>query len=136
MKKAKKLKDMYPKFQGEVKGFSQADIEQFNVVMDQLHPTKDKTAVESIQDTLDQRGKRYGSFEGNSRIGQAIKGAMINSKNWDVMEDYQREALEFIASKIGRILNGDPDYIDSWTDIAGFATLVQDILQVYKGDEF
>lgn len=29
-----------------------------------------------------------------------------------------------IAHKIARILNGDPDYDDSWVDIAGYATLV------------
>jgi hypothetical protein len=34
-----------------------------------------------------------------------------------------------IAHKIGRILNGDPDYIDSWDDIAGYAKLVADRLR-------
>ena len=40
----------------------------------------------------------------------------------------QREALEMIAHKIARILNGDPDYADSWHDIAGYAQLVADRL--------
>lgn len=30
-----------------------------------------------------------------------------------------------IQHKIGRILNGDPAYADSWHDIAGYATLVE-----------
>jgi len=34
-----------------------------------------------------------------------------------------------IAHKIGRIINGDPDYDDSWVDIAGYAKLVSDRLQ-------
>jgi hypothetical protein len=34
-----------------------------------------------------------------------------------------------IAHKIGRIINGDPDYIDSWDDIAGYAKLVADRLR-------
>ena len=29
-----------------------------------------------------------------------------------------------IFHKIGRIINGDPDYADSWHDIAGYAQLV------------
>lgn len=29
-----------------------------------------------------------------------------------------------IVHKIGRILNGDPNYADSWHDIAGYATLI------------
>lgn len=31
-----------------------------------------------------------------------------------------------IAHKIGRILNGDPNYRDSWDDIAGYAKLAAD----------
>jgi len=34
-----------------------------------------------------------------------------------------------IAHKIGRILNGDPDYQDSWHDIIGYARLVERQLQ-------
>ena len=34
-----------------------------------------------------------------------------------------------IANKIGRILNGDPNYPDSWHDIAGYATLIENELQ-------
>lgn len=41
----------------------------------------------------------------------------------------QREALEMIAHKIARILNGDPNYADSWVDIAGYAKLIADRLQ-------
>ena len=41
----------------------------------------------------------------------------------------QIEALDMIFHKIGRIINGDPDYVDSWVDIAGYAKLVADRLQ-------
>jgi hypothetical protein len=34
-----------------------------------------------------------------------------------------------IAHKLGRIVNGDPNYVDSWVDIAGYATLVAKRLQ-------
>ena len=33
-----------------------------------------------------------------------------------------------IAHKIGRILNGDPNYLDSWIDIVGYAQLIVDRL--------
>ena len=45
------------------------------------------------------------------------------------MKDYQREGLEMIAHKISRILNGDPNYDDSWVDIAGYAQLVVDAIR-------
>jgi hypothetical protein len=41
------------------------------------------------------------------------------------MQDDQREALDMIAHKIGRILNGDPNYADSWHDLEGYARLVE-----------
>lgn len=34
------------------------------------------------------------------------------------------EALDIITQKIGRIINGDANYADSWQDIAGYAQLV------------
>ena len=37
-----------------------------------------------------------------------------------------------ICHKIGRIVNGDPDYADSWIDIAGYAKLVADRLETGK----
>lgn len=40
----------------------------------------------------------------------------------------QREALDMIFHKIGRIVCGDPNYADSWHDIAGYAKLVENRL--------
>lgn len=83
-----------------------------------------------IDATLAERGDRYGSFTGHARITQALKAAMIASPNWATLADDQREALEMVAHKIGRILNGDPDYHDSWHDIIGYTKLVADRLEV------
>lgn len=80
----------------------------------------------SISDVLDERGKSYGPFIGHARVTQAIKHAIFTHA--PVLEDDQREALEMIAHKIGRIINGNPDYVDSWVDIAGYAQLVADRL--------
>lgn len=84
-----------------------------------------------INATLDARGSRYGSFKGHAEVTQAIKRVMAEAlaKRSKTLEDDQWEALEMIAHKIGRIINGDPDYDDSWIDIAGYAQLVADRLQ-------
>ena len=82
----------------------------------------------SIQDTLEQRGSRYGEFAGHAVITQKIKRVMRSSLRWGEMGDDKQEALEMIAHKIGRILNGDPNYKDSWHDIVGYAKLVDDTL--------
>lgn len=81
-----------------------------------------------IEATLAERGARYGRFTEHARIAQAIKAAMADSTNWRALADDQRECLEMLAHKIGRILNGDPDYHDSWHDIVGYTKLVADRL--------
>jgi len=84
--------------------------------------------MSEIESTLEERGNRYGSFAGHSRITQNIKRSMVNSPNWELLSDDKREALEMVAHKIGRILNGDPEYKDSWHDIVGYTKLVEDTL--------
>lgn len=88
-----------------------------------------------INEVLKERGSKYGPFSGHAMITQSLKdvfkgqGESVNFEtNWYSLDDFQKEALEMIAHKIGRILNGDPDYDDSWRDIAGYAQLVVDIL--------
>jgi hypothetical protein len=80
--------------------------------------------MSNIDSTLEKRGSKYGTFEGNAHTTQFLKRFFKTHPSWNHMHDYQKESLEMIAHKIARILNGDPDYDDSWVDIAGYATLV------------
>lgn len=84
--------------------------------------------VVSIDSTLAERGSRYGSFAEHARITQNIKAAMSDSPNWSTLSPDKKEALEMLAHKMGRILNGDPEYHDSWHDIIGYTKLVADSL--------
>jgi hypothetical protein len=83
----------------------------------------------NVTKILEERGNRYGTFESNSELTQAFQRAFQRSPSWERMNDYQREGLEMIAHKISRILNGDPNYDDSWVDIAGYAQLVVDAIR-------
>jgi hypothetical protein len=80
-----------------------------------------------LQVILEERGKRYGRFLDHARVAMDIKRA-IEAHTPGGLEDDQVEALHMIAHKMGRILAGDPNYEDSWRDIAGYATLVADRL--------
>jgi hypothetical protein len=82
-----------------------------------------------IHETLAERGKRYGEFDVHARITQNLKRDMANSPNWTILPDDMKEALEMVAHKMGRILNGDPFYDDSWRDIIGYTQLVLDRLE-------
>lgn len=84
---------------------------------------------DSLDATLKERGSRYGSFDKHAEITMRLKRQMRATPKWGYMEDDQMEALDMVAHKIGRILNGDPNYADSWVDIAGYAKLVADRLQ-------
>ena len=78
-----------------------------------------------INTTLVERGRRYGTFAGHAGVTQRIKAAIVSAPRYAQLTPSQREALDMIAHKVGRILNGDPNYADSWHDIAGYATLVE-----------
>ena len=84
--------------------------------------------MNSIDATLAERGTRYGQFTGHAKITQDMKRAMTASAKWATLDDDQKEALEMVVHKIGRILNGDPMYHDSWHDIVGYAKLTADEL--------
>ena len=79
----------------------------------------------SIDKVLQERGGNYGDFRTHAQITQSIKAIFKASPKWEEMNHSQKEALEMIAHKLGRILNGRPNYKDSWTDIAGYARLVE-----------
>lgn len=81
---------------------------------------------DKIDAILAERGKRYGTFMGHARVTQALKQAMYDHPNYAGLPTDAQEALEMIVHKIGRIVNGDPNYADSWDDIAGYAKLVSD----------
>lgn len=71
-----------------------------------------------------ERGSRYGKFKDGAAIMQELKFVMREVDGWHQLSPSQKEALDMIQHKIGRILNGDPTYDDSWKDIAGYATLI------------
>ena len=95
----------------------------------------------SIENTLAERGNRYGDFTDHARLCQDLKAVMAtfavvqNTPNgvsvhlpWGDLPATHKQALEVIADKIARILSGDPNYADNWHDIQGYAKLVEDRL--------
>lgn len=77
-----------------------------------------------VEELITERGTRYGKFKDGADIMQSLKDTMRDVDGWNNLTASQKEALDMIQHKIGRILNGDPTYDDSWKDIAGYATLI------------
>ncbi len=84
-----------------------------------------------LDTVLTERGSRYGSFTGHAEVAQRLKVLIAESlqQRAKTLTVDQQEALDMICHKIARIINGDPNYSDSWVDIAGYAKLVADRLE-------
>lgn len=82
-----------------------------------------------IEKILEERSKTHGVFFDNASTSVALKRKMRLTKFWGRLMPDQEEALDCIMAKVSRILTGNPEHIDSWEDIAGYATLVADRLK-------
>jgi DNA-binding PadR family transcriptional regulator len=94
-----------------------------------------QTGIEMYEDevdaTLDARAVEYGKFIEGAEVMQMLKRvvqAALNNRDKTLAHD-QAEAMDMIIHKIGRIVNGNPDVVDHWLDIAGYAQLVADRLE-------
>lgn len=80
-----------------------------------------------LEQTLQDRGARYGRFEDHARVTIGLKRVLSleMERRGIVPADDVLEALHMICHKLGRIAAGDCEYADSWHDIAGYAKLVE-----------
>ena len=86
---------------------------------------------QNTEDILQARGEKYGRFVDQATVVVQLKSIIherLAERQIAVAVD-QLEAIYMICHKLGRIANGDPNYADSWLDIAGYATLVADRLE-------
>ena len=85
----------------------------------------------SVNTILQERALQYGTFVSLAKTAQEFKSVLyreLGSRNKRLADD-QSEALDMIFHKIARVINGDANHVDSWADIAGYATLVAERLQ-------
>ena len=84
--------------------------------------------LQSTEETLKERGNRYGEFANHAALSQEFKRLFrTNVENHGRPENFEPfilEAIDMIFHKLARIANGDPTYDDNYRDIAGFAELV------------
>lgn len=121
MKTHYSLKDYYTE---RAKRFRYDRLKRFRSICptdftEDLFKTMPKT---DIKEVLTERGINYGEFPQHAEITQALKDVMVPYR--DKLSNSQKECLEMVFHKIGRILNGEPDYLDSWVDIIGYVQLV------------
>ena len=120
-------KDMKNQAQAEVV----AAVEAVQKTVQELKPGEFVQADTNVDAILNERAGNYGPFATQATIAQRLKHVAHTAagEQGKTFATDQAEALDMIFSKIARILNGDPNHLDSWTDIAGYATLVADRLK-------
>ena len=101
----------------------------------QSHRTASETSNPTIKETLNQRQSQYGSFEDVAMITEQMVDIMRKGY-YENLAYNQKMALYMICSKMARIVNGDPNHKDSWHDIAGYATLIDNKLESEKDMPF
>jgi len=101
----------------------------------QSHRTASETSNPTIKETLNQRQSQYGSFEDVAMITEQMVDIMRKGY-YENLAYNQKMALYMICSKMARIVNGDPNHKDSWHDIAGYATLIDNELESEKDMPF
>lgn len=90
----------------------------------------------NVGEIIKDRQPRYGSFKQRALIVQSLKNVMQSAPNWAVLSADQRQALEMMAEKVSRILNGNHNDLDSWRDASGYPQLIVDRLEIEQRDEF
>lgn len=81
---------------------------------------------------LDEREKTHGNYSNVAMISQNFKNLLRCGQS--PLTHVQRESLELICMKIARIVCGDPNEMDHWRDIAGYAELIYKKRQTQFGE--
>ncbi len=88
-------------------------------------------ATKSLDETLEERGSVYGDFGGNLYLRQQMMSAIetrYKAVNGHSLSNEQRHLFQDVIAKLAR-LAATPSHLDSWHDLAGYATLIEGILQ-------
>ena len=107
-----------------------ADEEKAEKLAEVKAAAAEEAKAKEVDTVLDTRADQYGSFMQGADIAIKIKSIMHNAVARNDMHMFpdQLLALDMIAVKISRIVNGNASHRDSWLDIAGYAKLVADRL--------
>lgn len=92
----------------------------------------DKTeSVQDLPESVPDRQATHGDYATYCAAVSAISAAVECSlvKPLDHVAD---ESLNMIIRKVARITTGDPNFVDHWLDIAGYATRMAEHLQAGK----
>jgi hypothetical protein len=86
----------------------------------------ENNAPDPTQDILHERARTHGDYAAMAKTFDFWARTAINRAGIDKMNAGQKFAFMMVMVKLARIANGDPDYVDHWDDVAGYARLGRD----------
>ena len=93
--------------------------------------------MSNVNETLKERGKVYGDYEGGSEFRASVMKLIIDryaEVNHGGMPAIHMVYLYDIVNKLSRLAS-TPDHIDTWHDIAGYATLAEEAFRKAEKQE-
>lgn len=87
-----------------------------------------KEPFTNAQSVIESREETHGDYQNQAGLAQLTKTLWRSAPGWQKLSLAQRESLDMVATKVSRILLGDPNTADSWLDLAGYSTLIHNIL--------
>lgn len=84
--------------------------------------------MSTAQEVIESRESTHGDYTAQANFSAYMKEEARKMPKWQNLHGPQAESIDMIIVKISRILTGDPNEPDHWQDIAGYATLVSNLL--------
>ena len=87
----------------------------------------------TTEQLLVDRGTTHGDFADHARITQSLKYVYYSElyarekRDQTALTFTQKESIEMIFHKLGRIIAGEPSFADHWDDIAGYAKIANKV---------
>ena len=74
---------------------------------------------------LNERQSTHGDFSNTAGTAQKVKGVLRHTAQASGVRltSVQWEVVDMIATKLARVVSGNPNELDHWKDIAGYADL-------------
>lgn len=92
----------------------------------------DKTeSVQDLPESVPDRQATHGDYASYCHAVAAISAA-VECSLVKPLGHVPEESLNMIIRKVARITTGDPNFVDHWLDIAGYATRMAEHLQTSK----
>jgi hypothetical protein len=82
----------------------------------------------TVDTILEDRLATHGDFTEDAEMAQRFKNLLHQGRNWHMLHTFEAEALEQMATKIARILSGNPHHPEHWRDLQGYPRLVEERL--------